>query len=153
MDWNAFDKFEDVIDKYMPMSGEGETMASQIVTAMNKLVYKWYNDGDVYDNTYSLKGWWNDLSSYANWLYKYTDEGMMLAAISKCNSEDDYENLLYKMSRIFFNEDFLADYADKPKEGSIYECDGPFVFDENSEEEDDWEDEDNYDDFYEDEED
>ena len=47
VDWGYFNKFEDTIDKYMPSSGEGETMASQIATAINKLVYKWYNDGDV----------------------------------------------------------------------------------------------------------
>ena len=71
VDWDYFDKFEPIINKYMPDRGEGETMASQIVTAVNKLVYKWYNDGDVYDNTYILEGWANDLSDYANWLYKY----------------------------------------------------------------------------------
>ena len=46
-------------------------MATQICTALNKLVYKWCNDGDVYDNTYGLDGWANNLSSYANWIYKY----------------------------------------------------------------------------------
>ena len=49
-------------------------MASQLVTAVNKLVYKWYNDGDVYDNIHSLDNWANDLSSYANWPYKYIPE-------------------------------------------------------------------------------
>ena len=54
-DCGYFDKFEALVDKYMPMRGEGETAASQIVTAVNKLIYKWYNDGDVFEGLTSAK--------------------------------------------------------------------------------------------------
>lgn len=54
VDWGYFDKFEWADEKYLPCRGEGETKATQIVTAINKLVYKWYNDGDVFDNTHYL---------------------------------------------------------------------------------------------------
>ena len=49
VDWNYYDKYEDISDQYMPNMGEGETLASQLVTAVNKLIYKWYNDGDVFE--------------------------------------------------------------------------------------------------------
>ena len=70
VDWSYYDKpeFKAINSEYLPARGEGETKATQIVTAVNKLVYKWYNDGDVFDNTGALSGWANDLSSYANWL-------------------------------------------------------------------------------------
>ena len=68
VDWSYYDKFNTLIDKYLPRQGEGENMATQIVTVVNKLVYKWYNDGDVYDNTHMLDGWCNDLSSYATYI-------------------------------------------------------------------------------------
>ena len=55
-EWSYFDKFETINDRYLPSQGEGETKATQVVTAVTKLVYKWYNDGDVYDNTYALEG-------------------------------------------------------------------------------------------------
>ena len=71
VDWSYFNQYEELINVYMPIQGEGDTMATQAVTAVNKLIYKWYNDGDVYDNTYQMNGWANDLSSYANWLCKY----------------------------------------------------------------------------------
>ena len=74
VDWGYYDKFDGINDKYLPVYSEGETKATQIVTAVNKLVYKYYNDGDVFDNTRYLSGWANDLSDYANWLYKYTTE-------------------------------------------------------------------------------
>lgn len=91
VDWGYFDKFEWADEKYLPCRGEGETKATQIVTAISKLVYKWYNDGDVFDNTHYLVGWWNDLSSYANWLEQHTDKASdILHKISKCYDYIDY---------------------------------------------------------------
>ena len=72
-DMDYLDKFNALIEEYMPWRGEGDTKASQVATAVNKLIYKWWNDGDVFDNVHSgMDGWVNDLSSYANWLEKNT---------------------------------------------------------------------------------
>lgn len=129
-EWNAFDRFETVIDKYMPLTGEGETVASQIVTAVNKLIYKWYNDGDVFDNTYAMEGWCNDLSSYANWLYAHTDDetNEILDGIERCMDDGDYEDLLYELAKHLLNEDYLERVSNMCKAGSIYKCDGAFKF-------------------------
>ena len=127
--WSYFNKFEDIVDKYMPRMGQGETMASQIVTAVNKLVYKWYNDGDVYDNTYTLKGWCNDLSSYANWLSQYCKSARsILRDIEDCSSEGDYEDLLQRLADTVLKEEYLSFYANKKSMGDIYNCKGEFVF-------------------------
>lgn len=144
VDWDYYNKFEEITDKYMSSQGEGETLASQIVTAINKLVYKWYNDGDVFDNVHSgLSGWANDLSSYANWLYKYCEEAKpILYDIYGMGDESDYETLLQELADACLNEEFLKEF-EKPKQGSIYNCDGPFEFSEYSEDE---EEEDYYDD-------
>lgn len=37
MKWESFDTFNDIIKDYMPEYGEGETLASQTVTAVNKM--------------------------------------------------------------------------------------------------------------------
>lgn len=141
--WNYYDKYENLIDKYMPMRGEGETKASQIVTAVNKLVYKWYNDGDVFDNTYFLSGCCNDLSDYANWLYNNTDTKDVLLFIRDCITDGDYEDLLKNLADVLLDEEFLYNQNKLEKVGSIYECIGIFEFDENygedeDEEDDDW---------------
>ena len=136
--WDYYDKFEDLISKYMPDQGEGETFASQIVTAVNKLVYKWYNDGDVFDNVNSgLEGWANDLSSYANWLYKYApgDAPKILKNIYGMGEKADYETLLKELADTLLNENLL-DSLEKQKQGTIYDCDGPFEFKEYSEDDD-----------------
>lgn len=128
--WDSFDIFQPLIDKYMPACGEGETKASQIVTACNKLVYKWYNDGDVYDNTYHLSGWWNDLSSYANWLFYHTDADLTLQQIAYCTTAKQYEELLFELCKLLLQEDALQIADKKPKQGSIYDASGPFTFKE-----------------------
>lgn len=142
VDWAYFDKFSDLTDKYLPPKGEGNTMATQIVTAVCKLVYKWYNDGDVFDNTYELSGWCNDLSSYANWLDIYTeDAGEILSLIKtiKFDCDAQYEELLKKLADKLLNAEYLAEQDKMECVGSVYSCDGQFRFDDEQEEdEEDW---------------
>lgn len=127
-------------DKYLLSRGEGDNMATQIITAINKLIYKWYNDGDVFDNTYYLNGWWNDISSYANWLAKYVDGAFeILNRIKIITSESEYEFLLKDLYDKFFDEKLLANYEQREKVGSVYKCKGEFVYEEyNDEEDDEW---------------
>lgn len=135
---DRFMRFHDVIDKHMPDIGEGETMMSQACTACNKLVYKWFNDGDVYDNTRHMEGWCNDISSYANWLYTYVPETREpLTRIYDCRYEAHYEDILYSVCEAALDETEHR-LASEPKVGSIYECDGPFRFEEYEEVDDDW---------------
>lgn len=138
VDWSYFDRFQITNDRYLPETGEGSTKASQIVTAVTKLVYKWYNDGDVYDNRYFMDGWCNDLSSYANWLVKYADAGEVLYRISDCRNDSDYEDLLKDLADKLLDMEDL-EKQETPVEGSIYDCEGPFVFEE-PEEDDEYED-------------
>ena len=139
MDWNYFDRFEEITDKYLPRVGEGETMATQAVTAISKLVYKWYNDGDVYDNSYAMSGWCNDLSSYANWLAKYLDGALdILADIKGCCTDSAYELILAKLANKYLKADVLAELNKKPKCDSIYTATYVFEFIEESEEDDEY---------------
>ena len=129
--WSDFDKFENVINKYMPERGEGETLASQAVTAVNKLIYKWYNDGDVYDNTGVLDGWANDISSYANWLWVHMERigaDAILERIGDCYTGGDYEDLLYDLAECVLDDEFLERMNKEPKAGTIYSCNGMFMF-------------------------
>lgn len=130
-----FEKYEAVLDKYMPASGEGETIASQIATAVNKIIYKWYNDGDVYDNVNSpMNGWANDLSSYANWLMRYIEDEEVhdiLCRIAVCHTDEDYETLVLEpLADATLHDWYLEPYSKMEKVGSIYKCEGPFEFEE-----------------------
>ena len=153
VDWRYYDKFKRVMDRFLPDRGEGESKATQIVTSVNKLVYKWYNDGDVFDNTYSIDGWCNDLSSYANWLEAnaYGARGI-LCKIRRCSSYDDYEQLLKELADKLLDMEDLENAALIPAIGSIYECDGPYRFEEPHDEYDECQDMDFDDEFGDDEE-
>lgn len=141
MRWNYFDKFESVQDRYLPLQGEGDNMATQICTAVCKLVYKWYNDGDVFDNTYAMEGWCNDLSSYANWLHKHCGNTaqLILEKIQYCHTDEEYEDLLVDLADYLLDAERLESYAGQPKVDSVYDCDGVFEFEEYSEDdEEEW---------------
>ena len=138
MEWNYFDKFETLIDKYLPTYGEGDNRAVQAVTAVCKLVYKWYNDGDVYDNTV-MEGWCNDLSTYANWLARYAGVKHILDRIFECYGESQYEEILKDLADEVLDEEKLEAMSKYPKTDSIYGCEGEYVFNEYDEEdEEEW---------------
>lgn len=139
VDWGYFNRFEELTDKYLPDMGEGETMATQIVTAVCKLVYKWYNDGDVYDNTGLLDGWCNDLSSYANWLDQNAG-AEYLYGIFDCGNGGEYEDILKELADDLLDADKLEKWNAQPAKGSIYNCKGDFQFVDQYEddEDDDW---------------
>lgn len=156
VDWSYYHKFDDVNKKWLPDVGEGDNAGTQAVTAVNKLVYKWYNDGDVYDNTHryegGMVGWANDLSSYANWLYSYIPNTQkMLKKIFQCKESDrgDYEQILKKVADLILNEERLNNIKNfyEGTIGSVYVCEGPFEFEEGygyDDEDDDWDEEEDY---------
>ena len=138
--WGYYDKFEELNGRYLPVQGEGNTKATQIVTAVNKLVYKWYNDGDVFDNTEYLQGWCNDLSSYANWLYHHTTESVqkILDTVYDCYTDEEYEDLLQELADELLNEEYLAEQNKLEKEFTIYDYDGKFKFVEDNDEDEEY---------------
>ena len=130
VDWSYYDKpdFEMINAKYLPAQGEGKNMATQAVTAVNKLVYKWYNDGDVFDNTRYLTGWVNDLSSYANWLRENLGLANILDGVWECYTGSDYEDLLVDLADYVLDGERLEELAKRPATGSIYNCPGVYKF-------------------------
>lgn len=139
VDWSYYDKFDKIIDKYLPARGEGETLATQFCTAVNKLVYKWYNDGDVFDNSYYLTETGNDLSDYANWLSWNSETAKtILNRIKVVYTDSDYDELLADLADEILNEDFLREANKKEKHGSIYNCAGQFQYKEWEEDEEEW---------------
>ena len=142
--WDDFStpEAEALQEKYLPVSGEGDTMANQAATATSKLIYKWFNDGDVFDNTgYLFTGVvGNDLSSYANWLNRYVDgAGKILNRVFDCRNEGEYQDLLFDLLKCVYNEDTMNELAEQSKRDSVYSCSGPFEVEEyEDEDEEDW---------------
>lgn len=141
-----FEKFDKIISKYLPNYGQGDTKASQLVTAVNKIIYKWFNDGDVVDNVNTgLGGWANDLSSYANWLETFipeAEEPLNNLLWKTEGDEDKYTRYLYDLASTLLKDEVLSKYSSKEHIGDIYKCDdGNFKWEEYSDDDDDWEEE------------
>lgn len=114
---------KEICDKYLPVQWEWDTMATQFVTATCKLVYKYYNDGDRYDQA-SI----NDMSTYANWIDNHCFR------LLKWN-EDYEEKLRYILERMILTFDL---YLDKKAVWSIYKEEW-FFHDYSKDYEEDWE--------------
>ena len=138
---------KEVINRWLPASGEGDNMATQAATAVAKIIYRWYNDGD--DNTTGLGEGFNDLSSYANWIYAYVPElRNTLKQVFSIYNDSQYERILYKIAE-YFDGEVLEELSKSEKVGSIYTEDGPFKVEEYSDdEEDDWDEEDEDDEYF-----
>ena len=137
--WDYYNKFENLVDKYMESMGEGNTKASQIVTSVNKLVYMYYNNGDVYDNTNFEHYCLNDVSDYANWLYDNTTDTIknILTKVKDISCEVEYELILKQLADNLLVKPYLEEQSKLEKVGSIYKCCGKFKYIEDEEEEDD----------------
>lgn len=124
--WGDFDQFTNS-DKYLPVHGEGDNMATQAATALSKLVYKWFNDGDVYDTSYNLEGWANDISGSANWLYKYIPETQpILDRIETITTEDEYTRLLFDLCQVV--DPKIPGLESSGLKGDAYDEDGKFKY-------------------------
>ncbi len=117
--------FYPLFDKYLPAEGEGNTMASQIITAFNKLAVGWYEQGNTYDysatNDAAQKENILELSTFANWLYEHVSNTRdVLEQVMFCKNGYDYENLIFELGkRIQFNID---EYEKLPRRNlSIYD--------------------------------
>ena len=119
-------EFEEIYDTYEKSYGEGDTKASQIVTAVHNLIVKWHCNGDVFDNTKFFCAGDNDVSCYANWLAANTDAGEILRKIETCTSDTAYEQILWNLAGALLKEPYLSEQNKLPKVGSIYDCPGEF---------------------------
>lgn len=129
----AFMKSEHIknaLKYYLPAQGEGKNRATQAVTAMNKLIYKFINDGDMVKYDDHCNG--NDeqlLNTYANWLFEYGASSTEIYVIMrKLNTfdEEKYAKVLLELAELVFSAKNLMGLATQSKHKSIYNETGPF---------------------------
>lgn len=124
--------FEAVTDEYMPRSGEGDNKLTQLLVAANKIIYRWYNDGDVIDSSTGLS-LGDDISGSANWIDKY----MPSLAKSFKNVYDSFNDDTYEKTVIIPFEKTLEKYfstedwkklLSEPKVGNAYRESGEYYW-------------------------
>lgn len=67
------DKFEALFDEYVPRSGKSDSLGAEIIRAVNKIVYRWYNDGDIFFMGYG-KETCGEAAKFLIDLYDNTDD-------------------------------------------------------------------------------
>ena len=122
-------KYQYYMEKYATEYKEETCKAHQIAGAIDRLYYQWHQNGSVFDDSIPFGTDCTDVSSYANWLDKYTDEaGEILSTFTQCETYRDYDELLLKLCEVFLNEEYLSQYVNKRKVGNIYKCRGRFKY-------------------------
>lgn len=156
-------KFKDVddllgelFDLYVPNMGAANTIGGECVRALNRVVYRYYNDGDITGHGYGVETVSNQLGYLVKLISDVSDIAADLISYTDCcpgyvNALDD---LIYKTLSCLFNNSDLFDIAnteDSNEDGYwefIFDNEDEYNFRLNGEEgdEDEWEDSDEEDD-------
>lgn len=127
-----YKKYSNLMRRYYFEEGEGYSLATQTVNALNNLVSGWYYELQIFDNYRGeLKTITNriDLSPYANWIWKnHSDTREILQRIWECKCYDDYECLLADLTKVLIDKERLKFEDGLPMRGSIHDCIGVFKY-------------------------
>lgn len=123
------DEHKRIFEKYLPTYGQGITMATQTVTALYNVLCEWMNQGNLFDRR-RLKTEVD--ADAANWLYIYGDDATqyIMDKVCKCNTGDDYDDLLERLVEHVMNVDDLEALDRVKSRGDITDCPGRFVWTE-----------------------
>lgn len=102
--WGGLNKaddefFTEMYDKYVPGRGKADTIGGEILRAISRIVYKFYNDGDTTTHYYSCV--YNDSYGAEKFLYKYVPKYEISRGIT---DDEEYEMKIAK------NLKFVVDY-------------------------------------------
>ena len=87
------DKLETLFEILVPSSGQAETLAGELVRAVMRIGYRWYNDGDYFYTGYGLETCGSSAAFIADNMDAETYE-LIMEATENMGSEDAYENFL-----------------------------------------------------------
>ena len=128
-DWDSKeDKLEVLFNHLVPRSGKAETVAGELVRAMMKILYRDYNDGDIFYDGYGKE----TCGAAAAFICEKLDdfEGNFIDIVEKDLKEDDYTRALNRISAelvdyIMNNTYLLAE----ENEEDMYDCDEDYFDD------------------------
>ena len=134
----------DYFEKLVPGQGNADTIEGELLRAINKIIYRYYNDGDFY-----YKGYGTETAGPAHsFLINSTDipseiQSTLKSIFSKIMSSSGDEEKIYERLTEFALEKIL-DYIDS-KDGNYTESDEDmFNYDAEYEDEEDYDDDDDY---------
>ena len=133
------DRNEPLFSKLVPGQGKAETLEGEMLRAINRIVYRYYNDGDKYYEGYGAETAGPAVSFLVNAVHPLRAK-MSRIMDGKILSDNEYENMLKEALGL------ILDYIEG-KEGEYTKNTQGDIFDYESE----YEDEDDYSDYDDDE--
>lgn len=110
--WSEYNQFEDILNRYLPDVGQGDTKASQAVTCINKLILAFYKDSDISSKV---------VQDCTNWLYTYLPATRRyLTPLESAESMNDYSDALYALADKILDERSLQTLAKQSTCGQVY---------------------------------
>ena len=146
--WNNNGKYNHEYEilwrRLVPAEGKANTVAGEVLRAVSRLYYRWYNDGDRV--TPSVDSWavTESVFSAFNFLYQFRDPGSgfstkaLMEDIVFAATEEDYELALERALDAII--EWAAGQPDTPNEDDFLDkkFEGAFDFDIITDENDDW---------------
>lgn len=147
------DYFSALCDKFVPSEGKAYTVGGEIVRAISRIVYRWYNDGDYAGYGYGI----DTVGSACTYLYAEFPEfeESIECLINIVDSEDKYNKALLALQNVVANyldshpelfgkknnNDCVEDYSECIYEDEIDDREHYYDdYDEEEEDDDEWED-------------
>lgn len=121
-DWS----FDNLFDKLVPQSGKCDTLAGELLRAVNKLDYRWYNDGDRFFEDYGIETCGQPAYFLAH--FEHMEDNPFWDLIMVCaedggKDEDDYSDWLNELRQD------VADYINSHQELLALETDDMYDVD------------------------
>ena len=133
-------KFDEFFDKYVPINGSADTLGGEIVRAINRIVYRYYNDGDTVDRYCGNE--YNHLRACDTFLKTYCPAYHSLSNIKELEYEKNLCDRLKKVldylianPNVFEIPNSTDCIANAPYEPWEYDDDEDYDFDEDDEDE------------------
>ena len=98
--------FDELFDKYVPKQGKADTIGGEIIRAANRIIYRYYNDGDMAGFGYGKE----TVNPACRYLLSQDDENItdIINGLFNTEKESRYEGLLIELER------FITDYVQAP---------------------------------------
>ena len=91
------EKLADLFDELVPASGPAETVAGELVRAVNRIIYRYFNDGDIIDVGYGKE----TCNAPARYISEIADGSALDYALYSAKALHDdwlYEKALYRLA-------------------------------------------------------
>jgi hypothetical protein len=105
-------RMNELFEKYVPAMGATETKVGEVVRALSRVAYRWFNDGDYFHEGYGAE----TCGKAATFLIQNTT-----LEIAKLFSDEFYDDSYKEWLEILCVQvlDYLDDYLDENPEGGV----------------------------------